>query len=135
MEVDIHIHFWDESVAAIDAKIAALQAEGVDIVADPVGGDVTQIVIGHAATMRFVIVDGAQGAVFNTQGIGAFEVHGSIFNAYMQQLDAFGMPTSDEYDGDGYTRQSDFELGTLRHDPKTGQVEPGDFYGEPKPHF
>lgn len=121
--LDGHIAFFDESAIAIDAKIADLQASGVNVAADPVGGGVDSIVLGHFAVMRFVLVDGTQGAVFNTHDVGAFEVHGNLFAAYMPQMETLGMPTSDEHDGPPGTRENDFEHGTLRCDLATGTVE------------
>jgi hypothetical protein len=133
--LDGHIAFFDESAIAIDAKIAALQAAGVSVAPDPVGGEVDTIVLGHFTVMRFVVVDGAQGAIFNTHDIGAFEVHGNLFAAYMPRQDALGMPTSDEHDGPPGTRESDFELGVLRCDLATGAVEQVGFVGDSPPSF
>lgn len=133
--LDVHIAFFDESVAAIDAKIASLQAAGVNVTPDPVGGDVSVIVRGHFSVMRFVLIDGAQGAIFNTFEVGTFEVHGNLFSAYMPRQDALGMPTSDEHDGPPGARESDFVLGVLRCDLETGAVAQISVAGDPPPTF
>lgn len=132
--LDAQIDFFDLSKDAIDAKTADLIANGVDVAADPEAGDGQTILRGHTAVMRFVIVDGAQGAIFNTLDVGTFEVHGAIFFAYMPQQDTLGMPTSDEHDGPPGTRESDFEHGVLRCDLSTGEVET-EVIGDPQPAF
>lgn len=130
--LDAQIDFFDLSKDAIDAKIADLIANGVDVAADPAAGDWQEIQRGHTAVMRFVIVDGAQGAIFNTLDVGTFEVHGAIFFAYMPRQDTLGMPTSDEHDGPPGTRESDFEHGVLRCDLATAEVEQTGVIGNPQ---
>ena len=133
--LDWQMDFFDQSVVAIEAKFGQLQSAGLNIAWDPQGGDTTGIVMGHNACMRFVLVDGTQGAIFNTFGVGAYEVHGVIFSGYMPQQDMLGMPISDEVEGDEGTRESEFELGTLRYFTDETETEQTTSNGAPPPLF
>ena len=125
--LDSHIALFDEAVDAINAKVPDLQAAGVSV----------QMPVSDAFPERFLIVpaamgvshlatiDGAPGAIFFKRGVGAFEVHGAIVQAYHDQGFAngkFGFPNSDEHDDGAGVRRSDFENGSIRFEVSTAQV-------------
>jgi hypothetical protein len=127
-QADQHVVLFDEGVEAISRKVSDLQAAGVNV----------QMPVSNALAERFRIVPAAMG-VFHLatiqnvpgtipfkRGVGAFEVHGAIFQAYREQgfaNDTFGFPINDEQpDGPGF-RRSEFENGSMRLDESTGIVD------------
>jgi LGFP repeat len=126
--LDSHIVLFDEAVDAINTKVSDLQAAGVGVQM-PVSNAISErfrivpaaMGVGHLAT-----IDGAAGTILFKRGVGAFEVHGPIFDTYGHEggpNDRFGFPTSDEHDDGPGFRRSDFEHGSLRLEQATGQVE------------
>jgi hypothetical protein len=116
---------FDESGAAIEAKAQALQAGGVSV---QLSADTptTVTITGTHGVFRPALIAGANGAIFHERTVGAFEVHGAIFDAYMRQGNAagpLGFPVGDEQDDDPGFRRSDFQNGSLRCDLNTGVVE------------
>jgi hypothetical protein len=115
---------FDESVAAIEAKAAELQAAGVGVELDN-DPPATLPLLGSRTAKRLAVIDGAPGAIYHSASTGAFEVHGKLHAAYEERGEAagpLGSPVSDVHDDDGFLR-SDFEHGSLRLDPDTGVVE------------
>lgn len=126
MKLDAQLPDFDESVAAIDAKAADLRFAGVAVaLAGP--PPLANVIFGTRGVFRDAEIDGATGAIFHERTVGAFEVHGPIWDAYFAQGHAagpLGFPTSDEHDDDepGF-RRSDFQNGAMRLDTETGTVE------------
>ena len=63
------------------------------------------------------------GSIYWTPGTGAFEVHGDIRARYAQlgwERSFLGYPTSDEHEGPGGTRVSDFQNGQIGWSPASG---------------
>ncbi len=119
-KLDVQIAFWDESVAAINAKIAALRAGGLAV--DDTVDSRYIVLLGHNSIVRYLRIDNTEAGIFNTFDVGCFEVHGNIFNEYWPMMDVLGMPVSDEYaTPEGY-RRSDFLHGSLFCDPSDGVV-------------
>ncbi len=118
---------FDEAVDAINQKVVDLQAAGVSVQmpvssAEP---DRFRIVPAAMGVNHLATIDGAVGAIFYKRGVGAFEVHGAIVQAYHDQgfsNGKFGFPTSDEHDDGAGFRRSDFELGSILCELSTGQV-------------
>jgi hypothetical protein len=116
---------FDESVAAIESKALALQAAGVSVQLST-DAPSTVTITGTHGVIRPALIAAANGALFHEHSVGAFEVHGAIFDTYMRQgnaAGALGFPVSDEQDDDPGFRRSDFEHGSLRCDLNTGVVE------------
>ena len=70
---------------------------------------------------RFTHFEG--GSIYWMPDTGAHEVHGAIRELWAKsgwELGRLGYPTSDEYDGPGGGRRSDFQHGTIVWDPKAG---------------
>lgn len=97
---------------AIDAKRASL----------PWLGEVTtstrQTPAGEGSYAHY-----ANGSIYYTAGLGAFEVHGAIRDKWASlgwERSFLGYPVSDEHDGPGGTRISDFEHGQIGWSPRFG---------------
>jgi LGFP repeat-containing protein len=126
--LDSHIVLFDEAVTAINNKIVALEAAGIDVQA-PVSNVFAQrirIVPCAQGAVHLGSIAGADGAICFKRGVGAFEVHGPIFQTYGHKggpNDVYGFPTSDERDDGPGLRRSDFENGSLRLHSATGQVD------------
>ncbi|HWT25777.1 MAG TPA: hypothetical protein VN213_19895 [Solirubrobacteraceae bacterium] len=121
--LDRHCVLLDEAVAAIDAKVAELQATGLSVVPDPTVGAVP--LDRTPGVARIADIDGTLGAIFYKRGFGASEVHGNIHSEYLERgwpQGALGFPVTDEHDDEPGFRRSDFEYGTLRCDLSTGAV-------------
>jgi hypothetical protein len=126
--LDSHVVLFDEAVTAINAKVADLQAAGTSVQM-PVSNAVeerTRTVPAASGAGHLATIDGAQGVILFKRGIGAFEVHGDIFQTYVAEgfaNGAFGFPISDEHDDGAGFRRSEFENGSLRLEQSTGQVQ------------
>jgi hypothetical protein len=123
--LDGHCVLLDEAIAAIREKEAALAADGT--ACELVNSEhATLPILGTSGTFSPAHVDGASGAILFKRGIGAFEVHGPIFDAYLAGPFAgggFGFPVSDEHAvEDPFIRRSDFEHGFMTVSPDTGEV-------------
>jgi hypothetical protein len=120
--LDAHCILLDEGIAATDAKQVELADLGIDVQPGPM----TTIFDATPGTVRPCTIAGADGAIYFRRGLGAFEVHGAIQAAYIDQHGGaeggLGYPVSDEHE-DGPLLRSDFEFGSLRFDPATGLVE------------
>ena len=124
-KLDVHCVLLDEAIAAILAKVDDLNADGVPC--DLVNSEHAALpILGTSGTFSPAHVDGASGAVLYKRGIGAFEVHGPIWDAYLAGPFAsagFGFPVSDLHRvEDPFIRQSDFEHGFMTVNPDTGEV-------------
>jgi hypothetical protein len=126
--LDRHIVLFDEAVTAINNKFTGLQGAGINIqmsVSNAFGERTTFLDCTPGAVHR-ALIDGGNAAIFFKHGVGAFEVHGAILEAYGAAggaHDVFGFPTSDEHDDGAGFRRSDFENGSLRLDTSTSQVQ------------
>jgi hypothetical protein len=115
---------FDASVVAIEAKAADLEAAG-DTVELNMTPPSTVIILGTRTAARQAFINGDPGAIYHNASLGAFEVHGPIFEDYIDRdgpAGDLGSPLSDVHQDDGFLR-SDFENGSLRLDPATGVVE------------
>jgi hypothetical protein len=117
----------DEAIVAIQDKAAELNAARIatELIGTSRRGTVR--IKGTSGTFTAAEIAGASGAVYFKRGLGAFEVHGNIHDAYLAADFAagpFGFPTSDEHDDGAGFRASDFETGTLRCELATGVVTP-----------
>lgn len=124
-KLDVHCVLLDEAIAAILAKVDDLNADGVPC--DLVNSEHAALpILGTSGTFSPAHVDGASGAVLYKRGIGAFEVHGPIWDVYLAGPFAsagFGFPVSDLHRvEDPFIRQSDFEHGFMTVNPDTGEV-------------
>jgi len=114
----------DEAIAVINQRIADLNAAGAAV--QPLLQRFATLPIERTSgTHSLATVAGAQGAILYKRGIGAFEVHGGIYDTYLNQGYAsgpFGFPISDERaDGAGF-RIANFENGAIRCELATGVV-------------
>jgi hypothetical protein len=118
---------FDEAVAAIATKAAELTDAGIPATLTGVSERGTIREIGTSGTFTTADIGATQGAILYKRGIGAFEVHGRIFDEYLKTglgEGAFGFPITDEHDdGPGFVA-SDFEFGKLRCELATGVVAP-----------
>ena len=125
--LDYLMVLWDETVAAIMAKVASLQGAGVTVqmTVSDAPDDRTLWHRGQSGGHHVATIDGTPGAILYKRGVGAFEVHGLISATYKAAGGSkyFGYPTSDEYDDGAGFRRSDFEHGSLRLNVGTGAVE------------
>ena len=65
------------------------------------------------------------GAVYTQGSVGVWEVHGPIYNRYVQlgeTTGSLGYPRSDIYAVGDNNSRCDFQHGTLTYDPDTGDV-------------
>jgi hypothetical protein len=115
----------DQAIVAIQDKAAELVAAGIPTELIGTSRRGTVRIKGTSGTFTAAEIAGANGAVYFKRGLGAFEVHGNIHDAYLAAGFAagpFGYPTSDEHDEEPGFRASDFENGTLRCELATGVV-------------
>lgn len=116
----------DEAISAIEVKVAELTGSGI---ATELIGTTTRATVrmkDTSGTFTLALVAGAQGAILYKRGVGAFEVHGNIWDSYLavdMAVGPFGFPTSDEHDDGAGFVASDFEFGTMRCELATGVVE------------
>jgi hypothetical protein len=107
------------TVTRIDEKHAALLASGLLDLGSPIGPEDELYDGGSARSYEF-------GRIYFHPRIGeAFEVHGLILGAYLEQgaeLSGLGYPIIDESDSPDLPggRMSDFEQGTLLFEPSSG---------------
>ena len=114
----------DEAAVAITEKAAALAGGGV--ATELIGVAPQPFPIERTSgAFQLARVSGTNGAILYKRGVGAFEVHGPIFDTYLSTFarGPFGFPTADERDDDtpGF-RVSQFEHGLLRLESATGVV-------------
>jgi hypothetical protein len=124
-KLDTQCVLLDEAIAAINQKAADLVAIGiaVELLAF---SHATLPIDNTSGTFSAGKIAGADGAILYKRGIGAFEVHGNIYNTYLSGEFAsgpFGFPISDERDDGPGFRISDFEHGAMRRNLATGLVE------------
>ncbi len=116
---------FDAAAAAIEQKAADLQAAGLTVELNQIR-PTTAPVLNSSGSLRTAVIEVTDGAIFHERGIGAFEVHGAIFDEYKRQngpSGSLGFPVSDEQDdGEGF-RRSDFQHGVLRWNLDTDVVE------------
>jgi hypothetical protein len=117
----------DEAIVAISQKVDELLAAGTPVQLTALT-HATLPIDASSGTFSIGKIDGVAGAIYFKRGVGAFEVHGRIFDAYFPSgpVGGFGVgfPMSDEHAHGAGFRQSDFENGSLRLDLATGRVEP-----------
>jgi hypothetical protein len=118
----------DEADEAIEAKADELRDDGHTVVlfTSTTSPTVHPIFGTLGASREAEDIDGSTGMLFYKRGLGAFEVHGPIFDTYFASglaTGSLGFPISDvQDDGPGFQR-SDFENGSLRLDESTGTVD------------
>jgi hypothetical protein len=115
----------DEAIAAIAQKANDLIQAGVDVTLQVI--EQLTFPIDHTSgTFTPAHIAGATGAIYYKRGVGAVEVHGKIWDAYLPSGPGgpFGFPITDEDDVDempGF-RVSHFEHGRMRLEVATGDV-------------
>jgi hypothetical protein len=116
----------DEAIAAIAQKANELIQAGVDV-NFPGSEHLTFPIDGTSGTFTPAHIAGASGAIYFKRHVGAFEVHGNIFDAYLPSgpPGPLGFPITDEEDIDDLPgfRASHFEHGRIRCELATGKVD------------
>ena len=82
-QLDAHCVPFDTSVAAIEAKADDLRASGIDVALD-MGPPSALPILGTQTTARHAFFDGSAGAIYHSALTGAYEVHGALFDKYVE---------------------------------------------------
>jgi peptidoglycan hydrolase-like protein with peptidoglycan-binding domain len=110
--LDFHVVAFDAAVAAIDAKVADLTANGRTVTDETTSGPLSRTRI----VTREMSVDGTPMTIAHHPDLGAFLIGSPIVDHWLDRLIAFGAPTGDEHDVGGGARQVEFQFGTLEVD-------------------
>jgi hypothetical protein len=124
----------DEAVAALRQKVADLSAAGTPTQSSGLFSDVyhnATPIFGTSGAETMATVNGEGGMLYYKRGLGAFEVHGKIWDTFAPSgIPFWGFPASDEYVKHETFRRSDFENGSLQLNTTTGRVDPVDLRPE-----
>jgi hypothetical protein len=125
MSLDRRCVLHDASDAAIVAKAADVSAEGHVVVLD-VTTPTTKPILGTDGAVRLASLDAGLAGFWHTAHLGAHVVHGAIVERYVELGHAggrLGFPVSDVFKEDPFTLRCDFEHGSIKHFPGTGEIE------------